>query len=394
VIEAMSVRQDWSRCGHVLAIRLDGPGDVLMTTPALRALRAAGARRITLLGSPAGAALLPFVPEIDDAQACEVAWMKNEAGGNQADLDLIGRLRALRPDAAVIFTACTQSALPAALLCHLAGIPRILGHSRENPHRLLTHWVRDDVQPPDGMRHEVRRQLDLVAAVGAQTADWRLSFRVREADHEGLNAILRGVGVAEESGWIAVHAASPSRRHSPRLLTQALMSLEPDDRRILVLGGAEDEAQHPELQEARERLPGLVNLSGMLSLGELAAALERACVLMCNNTVPAHIAAALGMPVVAAPALGGGAAGLRRPGPGRRRTARPHRRRRSTLMLPSASMYARRTSDSSSTPLSRNSFISSSSVMYSRRRLRRATAPSRTRQTRSAESRRPTAGTK
>ena len=41
---------DWSEAKNILAVRLDSLGDVLMTTPALRALRgSAGARRITLL---------------------------------------------------------------------------------------------------------------------------------------------------------------------------------------------------------------------------------------------------------------------------------------------------------------------------------------------------------
>lgn len=291
--------QDWGDCRHVLAIRLDGLGDVLMTTPALRALRADGARRITLLTSPAGAALRPFVPEADAVLEHEAAWMKNDAVGNHADLALIGRLRALRPDAAVIFTVCTQSALPAAVLCHLAGVPRILAHSRENPYRLLTHWVRDE-QALDGMRHEVRRQLDLVAAVGATTGDQRLSFRLRAQDRAGLDEILRRSGVTEPGGWIAVHAGAtaPSRRYPARQLVQALVALRTEGRRILMLGGSEHEDLAAALAGARRRLPGIVDLSGRLSLGELGAALERAGVLVCNNSGPAHIAAALGTPVV------------------------------------------------------------------------------------------------
>jgi hypothetical protein len=87
-----------------------------------------------------------------------------------------------RFDAAVIFTVCTQSALPAALLCRMAGIPLRLAHSRENPYDLLTHWVRDTDVCATGMRHEVTRQLDLVRTVGFHAADERMQFRYPATD--------------------------------------------------------------------------------------------------------------------------------------------------------------------------------------------------------------------
>src|SRR5690606_18585338 len=108
-----------------------------------------------------GAIVARFIPEIDNTLSYDAAWIKNASDGRDQDIDAIGRLRALRPDAAVIFTTYSQSPLPAALLCHLAGVPRVLAHCRENPYRLITDWVRE-TEPADGIRHEVRRQLDLV----------------------------------------------------------------------------------------------------------------------------------------------------------------------------------------------------------------------------------------
>ena len=51
---APAAAERWRDVRRVLAVRLDAMGDVLMTTPALRAL-SAGGRRLTLLTSPAGA---------------------------------------------------------------------------------------------------------------------------------------------------------------------------------------------------------------------------------------------------------------------------------------------------------------------------------------------------
>ncbi|WP_175190184.1 glycosyltransferase family 9 protein [Achromobacter dolens] len=290
---------DWNDCPHVLGIRLDNMGDVLMCTPALRALRQSGAKRLSLLTSRAGARLAPFLPEVDTVMAYDAAWIKNASAGNADDLEAVARLRALRPDAAVVFTAYSQSALPAALLCHLAGVPRVLAYSRENPYRLISHWVRE-TEPAAGIRHEVRRQLDLVAQVGARTDQPGLSFQVRDEDRRSLASKLHRQGVTEPGGWICAHAGATaaSRRYPAALMVRALTGLRGEGRRILLLGGHEDPALAPALAAARPLLPGLVDLSGELDLGEMGAALEAAAVLICNNSGPAHVAAALGVPVV------------------------------------------------------------------------------------------------
>lgn len=293
------MERPWHDCAHVLCIRLDNMGDVLMCTPAFRALRQSGAARLSLLTSTSGARLAPFLPDVDTVLAYDAAWVKNDTVGNGRDRDAIARLRALRPDAAVIFTAYSQSALPAALLCHLSGIPRVLAYSRENPYRLISEWARE-TEPAGGIRHEVRRQLDLVATVGARADRAELSFRVRDADRESLAWKLHRHGVTETGGWICAHAGAtaPSRRYPAGLMMGALTGLRGEGRRVLLLGGHEDPALAAALAAARPLLPGLVDLSGELGLGELGAALESAAVLICNNSGPAHLAAALGVPVV------------------------------------------------------------------------------------------------
>ncbi len=68
----------WNQARNVLCIRLDYLGDVLMTTPALRALReAVSGRRLTLLTSPGGEAVARHIPEIDDAIVYAPPWLKS-----------------------------------------------------------------------------------------------------------------------------------------------------------------------------------------------------------------------------------------------------------------------------------------------------------------------------
>src|SRR5215212_3410492 len=154
----------WRGVPNLLCVRLDSLGDVLMTTPAIRALKAsAPGRRITLLTSPAGAAVAKLVPEIDEILVYEAPWMKASGprDDSRAEYALADRLRAGQFDGAAIFTVYSQNPLPSAYLCYLADIPLRLAHCHENPYQLLTDWA-PDPEPAQHVRHEVRRQLDLV----------------------------------------------------------------------------------------------------------------------------------------------------------------------------------------------------------------------------------------
>jgi len=161
----------WAKARRILCVRLDALGDVLMCTPAMRALKeAVPGRSLTLLTSAAGAAAAPFIPEIDDAIVHAAPWMKLEQPAGPDELcALAAALAARRFDAAVVFTTYTQSALPAAMLCWLAGIPLRLAHCRENPYHLLTDWI-EDLEPHTLVRHEVQRQLALVRHAGAASS--------------------------------------------------------------------------------------------------------------------------------------------------------------------------------------------------------------------------------
>jgi lipopolysaccharide heptosyltransferase II len=276
-------------------------GDVLMTTPALRALKEANARRrLTLLTSRGGAEVAPLVPEIDDVIAYDPPWMKATHYCSRAgDEALIARLRRLRFDGAVIFTVYSQSALPAAMLCHLADIPLRLAHCRENPYSLLTDWL-PEREPEECLRHEVVRQLDLVAAIGCQTQHRRLSFQVPQtATRRVLERIGSEAGSAHGRPVVVVHpgASAASRRYPAEQFARAARLVAERTACRMVLTGSAEEA--PLVEGIRSYVQhGAVSLAGQLSLAELGALIALARLLISNNTGPAHIAAAVGTPVV------------------------------------------------------------------------------------------------
>lgn len=290
----------WRHARRILCVRLDSLGDVLMCTPAFRALRdSLPGCRLTLLTSPSGAAAARHVPELDDVVTLKAPWMKHEEPLDESALQsCVADLAARRFDAAVVFTSWSQSPLPAAMLCYLAGIPLRLASCRENPYQLLSHWV-PEPERESATRHEVRRQLDLVAQIGCRTADTALSFAVPDASERQVHSLLTDAGIDPAAPYLVLHAgaSAPSRRYPLRHWLVLIGLLGTRLGYPMILSGARDEAQW--LRPLEESWVGPTHsLIGKLDLGELGALIRSAALLVTGNTGPAHIASALGTPLV------------------------------------------------------------------------------------------------
>lgn len=292
--------QPWQAARRILCVRLDSLGDVLMCTPAIRALRESlPGCHLTLLSSPSGAAAAPHIPELDAALAYRAPWMKHaEPASAQALQECAARLAAGRFDAAVIFTSYSQSPLPAAMLCQLADIPLRLASCRENPYQLLSHWV-PERERERASRHEVQRQLDLVADVGCATSDTALSFAVAAADAARVHGMLEEHGVDPEAPYLVLHAgaSAASRRYPVRhWLVLIGMLRRRFGYKIILTGELGDaDALRPLTEGWRSPAHSLI---GKLGLGELGALIRGSQLLITGNTGPAHIAAAVGTPLV------------------------------------------------------------------------------------------------
>ena len=292
----------WASLRRILAVRLDAMGDVLMTTPALRAIRSSARdAHLALLTSTAGALAARHVPELDEVLVHDPSWMPGEGHDPEGDAALVDRLRSRAFDAAVVFTVHTQSPLPIAVLLRLAGVDRVLAHCRENPYALLSDWV-PEPEPGEATRHEVRRQLDLVGRVGFTTDDERLSFRVPpDAMRRLRDEVLPRLDIRPGDGlpWAVVHpgAAAPSRRYPAASFATAIGRLAGEHGVRIVFTGGPDEVPLVESIRASMRAES-ASLAGGLSVGELGALLAVAPLLIANNTGPVHLAAALGTPVV------------------------------------------------------------------------------------------------
>jgi ADP-heptose:LPS heptosyltransferase len=287
---------------NVLVVRLDSVGDLLLAGPAIRAV-AAGARRVTLLCGPRGRAAAALLPGVDEALTWPCPWIDPEPGPVRRDdvlatAEAIGRLGVGQ---AVIFTSFHQDPLPTALMLRLAGVPHITAACEDYPGTLLD--VRHRL--PAGGLHEVERMLSVAAAAGFPApADTRLRLRPPASGSgapdalvagapaaPGVRALLPGAG----RPYLVLHpgASVPARAPLPRRCAQYADALRRDGWRVVVTGGP---AERP-LTAATAGERGL-DLGGQTTLAELAAVLAGAAAVITGNTGPAHLAAAVGTPVV------------------------------------------------------------------------------------------------
>src|SRR5687768_8635879 len=125
----------WASCKKILCVRPDNMGDLLMSSPAISALKETFGCSITVLTSSFAKGICRYIPEIDKVLVWDVPWVKGTEQITPEDFSrIINTVRQEAFDAAVIFTVFSQNPLPAALMLTLAGIPKRLAYCRENPY--------------------------------------------------------------------------------------------------------------------------------------------------------------------------------------------------------------------------------------------------------------------
>jgi ADP-heptose:LPS heptosyltransferase len=272
---------------HVLVCRQDNDGDVLLAGPAIRAV-AARARRVTLLCGPRGQAAARLLPGIDDVLVFRSPWIdpEPEAVTRAAIEALVDELARRDIDEALILTSFHQSPLPTALVLRLAGVPTIAAVSVDYAGSLLDvrHLVDEDL-------HEVQRALSLVATLG---------YRLPVGDDGRLAMCVAAVNPVPdaERPYVVVHpgASVPARAWAPELSAALVDALVERGRNVVVTGGESERALTATVAGAAR--PGVLDLGGSTDLAQLAAVLADANAVVVGNTGPAHVAAAVGTPVV------------------------------------------------------------------------------------------------
>ena len=290
----------WTNCKHILCIRPDNMGDIIMTGPALRALKESFNCKLTLLTSRAGALIAPCMKEIDDTIISDLPWSRNEGGLSAPDcLALINKISQLHFDGAIIFTVYSQTAIPSAMLAYLANIPLRLAYSRENPYGLLTHWV-PDKEPYRFIVHQVERDIALVRHIGAGVVSDKLVLQCAEDGQTSILGKLTTAGMDPSEKWILLHpGVSEAKRSYPVHKWIALGKLLHQKFNCpLIISGARNEYSLADEITNGIGYADVYNMAGLFSIEEFIACIKRSWLVVTVNTSTVHIAAAMQTPQV------------------------------------------------------------------------------------------------
>jgi len=285
---------------HILLARLRLIGDVVFTTPLIRALR----RRfpdahLTYLVEPPAVPVLLGNPHLNELL---VLPRRSGLARLRDDAAMARRLRRARFDVAIDFHGGPRSAF----LTWATGAPMRIGYTIAGRSWMYTHVV---PRSPDlAPRHSVLNQCDLLAPLGIDGCDPDIDAYEMVEDPAAAARVdrrLRDAGIHPRHALVVIHvsAGNPFRRWpaaSFATLAASLAGAGADRRVILVSGPSEHAAAETIAETARRQLgPAAASIvSGEYDLAELRALVSRAAVYIGGDTGPLHVAATTDTPIV------------------------------------------------------------------------------------------------
>jgi ADP-heptose:LPS heptosyltransferase len=276
---------------RIAVIRALALGDMLCAIPALRAVRARYPdAEVSLIGLPWAVALVARFPDLVD----ELIEFPGFPGIPEVPLDPTRTARFLTEMRRRRFDIAIQVQGNGLVI---NGFVALLGATR------MAGFVPAGLSPPreaDGdvwlpypdRGSEVDRLLALTTALGAPS-DRRLEFPLHDEDRLSADSLLRSAGVSDVPTAV-LHAGGsrPERRWPAERFAEVGDALDGEGLAV-VLTGTAGEAPVTAAVRAAMRAPA-VDLAGQTDLGTLGALLERARIVVTNDTGVSHLAAALG----------------------------------------------------------------------------------------------------
>jgi heptosyltransferase-2 len=271
-------------------------GDVVMSTPGFRALRAAHPKaRITAHIRPGLEPLLHGSPWFD-----RVIPVQSYRGGARAIWSEGRALRSLEPGGFDL-GVCIPESFSSALLMRAAGVRRIAGFRRGGRGVLLHEAV--SAPAAWGRRRLVARErfvLELLAALDCPERGTRLELFTSADEDARIEELLVERGAADGVRVVLAPGASfgPSKCWPPGSFAAVGDSLTQAGASVLLVGTAAEASLTRAVAEAMEH--PAIDLAGALDLGGLKALLRTAGLVVCNDAGARHIAVAFGVPVLMA----------------------------------------------------------------------------------------------
>lgn len=280
-----------NRYKKILLVRLDRIGDVLLSTPAIKAVRDAYPEsHITVMVRPYARDIVDGNPYLNEV----ILYDKTRSQkGIRANIDFIIELRRKSFDLAIALHPTCRTHL----LLFLAGIPERAGYDRKWGY-LLTERISHYKQM--GLKHETDYVLDMLKEIGIASSDKALYMPVNPDSENRAQRIFKEAGIGDEDSIIVINpsASCPSKRWQAHNFAETADRLvDKYHAKIVIISDSQSAGLAGIVTSSMKN--GCLNLSGKTTVADLASVLRRADLFISNDSGPVHIACAVGTPVIA-----------------------------------------------------------------------------------------------
>lgn len=282
--------RDMSKAKRVLIVRLDRIGDVLLSTPVIKAIRDAyPGTYIAMMVRRYAKDILEGNPYLDEVIIYDKTGRERNLAGN---LSFLNSLRRRKFDVAFLLHPTKRTHVVTAL----AGIPHRIGYGRKWGF-LLTEKIPHTKHY--GLKHEIDYVLDVLRYTGLEPKNKALYMPVNPRSENRVEELFKENGIVKDDLCIAMNpgASCPSKRWSLSNFAKVADELiEKYGAKVVVIAGSGDKEFGDKVSSA---IKGhCVNLSGKTSVADVASILRRMKLFISNDSGPVHIACAVGTPVV------------------------------------------------------------------------------------------------
>jgi len=272
-------------------------GDAILSLPALRAVRA------KFPGDHLAILARPYVADLYREQGIADLLIAYDTRGEHAGFSgrekLVGELRKEKFDIALLL----QNAFDAAWIAWRAGIPLRIGYNRDGRGILLTKRIKPP-KPGEIPRHEKFYYLELLRRAGwieQFPEDKEITLNIPDASKRRAAEALASAGARPNALRIAVGAGASygsAKCWPPDRFAKALnLIVSQNDCDVILFGTAAETSVSSAIAEELAKPP--INLTGKTTIGDLPGLLSQCQLFLGNDSGAMHVAAAVGLPVVA-----------------------------------------------------------------------------------------------
>ncbi|MFC1594381.1 lipopolysaccharide heptosyltransferase II [Candidatus Omnitrophota bacterium] len=273
----------------ILLVNVNWLGDVLFSTPVIKALKKAYPEsKLACMVVPRCREVLDGNPYIDEIILFDEKTLHRNIFKR---LKFINSLRKKQFTKAFIL----HRSLTRALIVFLAGIPERIGYNTKKRGFLLTKKI----ALPGSDMHRSDQYLNVIESYGISVEDRTYDFFVSDDNRAYAEKLFREAGIAENDFVVVINPGGnwdPKRWLKENFAAVADQLIQRYHAKVIIAGATKDIALAWQIRDLMQEQPILI--TGKTTLKQLAAAMQKAHVVISADSGPAHIASAVGAGVI------------------------------------------------------------------------------------------------